>query len=83
MEEGRGESELNLVRTKGSMMLMGIVGSEKAKFTPFTQGVARLLIRRLLVEGKATGVVSGACHLGGIDVWAAEVGKMLGLEVVE
>ena len=60
---------------------IGIVGSEAAKFTPATEQAARELISRLLAGGAA--VVSGGCHLGGIDSWAAEAGRELGLAVVE
>lgn len=60
---------------------IGIVGSEAAKFTPETEAQARAMIRQLLQPGDV--VVSGGCHLGGIDIWAAEEGRLLGLEVVE
>jgi hypothetical protein len=36
-----------------------------------------------LLKAEATKVVSGACHLGGIDVWAIEMGKLLGIETEE
>ena len=62
-------------------MRVGIVGSEAAKFTPYTEAQAKDIIRSLLSRGDV--VVSGACHLGGIDVWAAEIGHELGLEVKE
>jgi hypothetical protein len=62
-------------------MRIGIVGSEGAKFTPETERKARELIRDLLVPGDT--VVSGACHLGGIDVWAVEEAKKLGLAYEE
>lgn len=62
-------------------MRIGIVGSEAAKFTPATEAEARTVIRQLLDEGDV--VVSGACHLGGIDIWAREEGQKLGLEVKE
>lgn len=51
---------------------LGIVGSEGAKFTPFTEGQARFAIRDLLKKYQPTAVVSGACHLGGVDIWAIE-----------
>lgn len=53
-------------------MRIGIVGSEEAKFTKVTAILARSTIRRILVAEKATLVVSGSCHLGGIDIWAEE-----------
>jgi hypothetical protein len=62
-------------------MRIGIVGSEGAKFTPETEAAARNLIRGLLKPGDV--VVSGGCHLGGIDIWAAEEGRAMGLEVIE
>lgn len=62
-------------------MRIGIVGSEASKFTPETQEQARAAIRSLLNPGDI--VVSGKCHLGGIDIWAVEEAKKLGLETVE
>lgn len=61
--------------------VLGIVGSEAAKFTPETEEAARRKIRKAL-KGKFT-LVSGACHLGGIDIWAVEEAKALGLGVIE
>lgn len=64
-------------------MKVGIVGNEGAKFTPETENKARELIRWLLLSGTecvATAVVSGHCHLGGIDIWAEEEADKLGLE---
>lgn len=58
-------------------MIWGIVGHEAAKFTPETEAEARAAIRRLLSPGDK--VCSGACHLGGVDVWAIEEAKALGL----
>lgn len=51
-------------------MRIGIVGSEAAKFTPEGEAEARRIIRALLRPGDE--VVSGGCHLGGIDIWAVE-----------
>lgn len=59
--------------------VIGIVGSEGAKFTPETEEKAKKLIRELLTAEYVTGVSSGACHLGGVDVWAEEIGKELKL----
>lgn len=49
---------------------LGIVGSEAAKFTPESEAKARAIIRQLIAN--ASEVVSGECHLGGIDIWAKE-----------
>ena len=62
-------------------MILGIVGSEAAKFTPVTEVAARGIICDLCENGDE--VVSGACHLGGVDVWATEEARALGLNVRE
>ena len=62
-------------------MIVGIVGSEAAKFTEQGECLARAYIRNLLCgQGDDCGieliniteVVSGECHLGGIDIWARQ-----------
>ena len=53
-------------------MKIGIVGSEQAKFTPETEARARELISYLLSNPAVSGVVSGGCHLGGVDIFAEE-----------
>lgn len=61
---------------------IGIVGSEGRKFTPDTEIHARALIRSL-IKG-ATAVISGGCHLGGIDVWAVEEARDMHIpEIIE
>lgn len=60
--------------------VIGIVGSEAAKFTLVTELKARKIIHQLLTQPGVTGVASGACHLGGIDIWAEEIGDELGLD---
>lgn len=73
-------------------MKVGIVGSEGAKFTPLGEARAKRAILEILrpseaptqlvnIPDKATHVVSGHCHLGGIDIWAEEVGAKLGLSL--
>lgn len=51
-------------------MIYGIVGAEEAKFTPETESDAKTLLIRLISDPRCTGVASGECHLGGIDIWA-------------
>lgn len=63
--------------------ILGIVGHEKAKFTPHTEELARQAIRKLLNAGGISCVISGKCHLGGIDVWAVEEAKKLGIDTIE
>lgn len=59
-------------------MRKGIVGHEGAKFTPVTERKARAIIRGLLNPGDV--MVSGHCHLGGIDIWAEEEADSMGIE---
>lgn len=60
---------------------IGIVGSEAAKFTDHTEVQARDLIRELLAEYGSV-LVSGGCHLGGIDIWAEEIADEMGREKI-
>ena len=62
-------------------MKIGIVGAERAKFTPLGERQAKLTIREILTAPGVTEVVSGHSHLGGIDIWAEDIGKELGLRV--
>jgi len=51
-------------------MNVGIVGHEAKKFTNETEESAREIIRSLLSPTDT--LISGGCHLGGIDIWAEE-----------
>lgn len=62
-------------------MKIGIVGSEAEKFTPHTEELARGIIRSLIVSASA--VISGKCHLGGVDIYAAEEARKMGIPVFE
>lgn len=62
-------------------MRLGIVGAEAAKFTAVTEAAARRLIREQLIASSATMMVSGGCHLGGVDIYAEEEVKAMGLEL--
>ena len=64
-------------------MILGIVGSEGAKFNKGTELSARLRIRSLFIDYAPTLVVSGGCHLGGIDIWAVEEAKHYGIPTLE
>jgi len=59
------------------VIYVGIVGAESAKFTPSRELKAKSMIERLL-EPQGTILVSGGCHLGGIDIWAEEIADALG-----
>lgn len=58
-------------------MKIGIVGSEAAKFTLETERKARALIRSLITPEDT--VISGGCHLGGIDIWAEQEARVVGI----
>lgn len=58
-------------------MKIGIVGHEAAKFTAKGEREARAIIWRLLLPPDSI-LVSGHCHLGGIDIWAEEEAEKLG-----
>lgn len=58
-------------------MHIGIVGAESAKFTQYGMEQARGIIRTLLAPADAV-LVSGHCHLGGVDIWAEEIADELG-----
>lgn len=65
-------------------MRLGIVGSEGAKFTPEAEETARMMIRDAIRDYGADTVVSGGCHLGGIDIWAVEEAKKMGgIQIIE
>lgn len=61
-------------------MILGIVGVEEKKLTPETKEKARGIIRGLFADLGVTGVSSGRCHLGGIDIVAEEEAARAGLE---
>lgn len=66
---------------------LGIVGHEGKKFTKEAEEAARLAIRSLCRDWASNPlhltVVSGGCHLGGVDIWAVEEAKKLGHCAVE
>lgn len=62
---------------------IGIVGSEAAKFTPASRRRACKIIKFLLTTQDVSEVVSGDCHLGGIDKWAIARARFLGIKTKE
>lgn len=69
-------------RTNKSLRV-GIVGAEASKFTIGGALTAQAVIHNLLSRPGVTEVISGGCHLGGVDIWAAQIGRELGLIVTE
>jgi hypothetical protein len=59
--------------------VVGIVGSEAAKFTDATEAEAKRIIYAILNRPEVTGLSSGACHLGGVDAWAEQIATDMGL----
>ena len=55
---------------------IGIVGHEAAKFTVEGKRAAFRMIEALLTHCDV--LVSGGCHLGGVDIWAEEVADSIG-----
>jgi hypothetical protein len=62
-------------------MRIGIVGAEAAKFTPLGEVAARAAIGSFCYPEDV--IISGGCHLGGVDTWAIEEAKKRGCETVE
>lgn len=60
--------------------LIGIVGHAGDKFTPETEARAREIIRDILGRVDGAVLVSGGCHLGGIDIFAEQEADKLGLD---
>jgi hypothetical protein len=56
---------------------IGIVGHAGEKFTPETEQAARHIIRTLLTPPD-TVLVSGGCHMGGVDIYAEEEADAIG-----
>lgn len=60
-------------------MNLGIVGSEQAKFTPRTEALARAAIDTYIEACEPDHIVSGGCHLGGVDIFAEEAAAKYGI----
>lgn len=65
-------------------MNIGIIGSEAAKFTPETAETCQDRLSEIICHyADNITVVSGHCHLGGVDIWAEKmaddlhVGKLI------
>lgn len=72
-------------------MNIGIVGAEGSKFSAPMEVAARSVIYSILSDALAqtnpvhqlapiaVSLISGGCHLGGIDIWAEEIADELGI----
>lgn len=59
-------------------MILGIVGAEAAKFTAIGERRAKQAIANLIERHKPLAVSSGACEMGGVDIWTEEEAKRQG-----
>lgn len=64
-------------------MKLGIVGHAAEKFDKWSATKARVAIRDLIEEYRPDLVVSGGCHMGGIDKWAVEEARAHFIDVQE
>jgi len=62
-------------------MKVGIIGSNRMKFTASTEKRAKEWIRTILNAYENPVLVSGHCHQGGVDIWAEEIAKELNMEM--
>lgn len=71
----------------GLSVSIGIVGHAADKFTPLMEERAKEIILEIITalliseEDISLTVISGGCHLGGIDKWAEEVANYIGIPV--
>lgn len=76
-------------------MNIGIIGSVASKFTPATQNAAEAFIQDIICDAaglkfgesyhpatESITVVSGHCHLGGIDIWAERIARDIGAKTL-
>lgn len=64
-------------------MTLGIVGPEASAWSASGEQAARNLIRSYLCSGRYDQVTSGACHRGGVGIWAREEAERLDIPMVE
>jgi hypothetical protein len=60
-------------------VILGIVGHAADKFTLRTESLARDAITDAIVRHNPRLIVSGGCHLGGVDIWAEEIARACGV----
>lgn len=60
------------------MTKVAIIGHEAAKFSDAAKLSAHVLIARILAGTPEPHLISGGCHLGGIDIWAEEAADRSG-----
>ena len=58
-------------------MRIGIIGSDGNKFAPASEADALRIIREILTAAENPVLVSGGCHLGGVDIFAEHIADLL------
>lgn|SRR6185437_1878738 len=58
---------------------LAIVGAAADKFDANTEATARQLISEWIQDYSPSEVISGGCHLGGVDAWAIEYADFMGV----
>lgn len=61
---------------------LGMVGHAQDKFTPETEAIARFQMVEFINHFNPTSIVSGHCHLGGVDIYAEEIATSLGINLI-
>lgn len=61
---------------------LGIVGHAENKFTPETILSAKSAIHSLISKYHPARIISGGCHLGGIDSYAEEIANSLSIPFI-
>jgi hypothetical protein len=62
---------------------LGIVGAAAEKFDAVTRKWAKRAIREAIDVYKPTRVISGGCHMGGVDKWAVRIAKKMDVKTKE
>jgi len=73
-------SDRGSVDIGGRELRKAIIGNATDEFTPITETAAKKLIRRLLEKNDI--LISGGCHLGGVDIWAEEYADKIGAKKI-
>lgn len=69
-------------QSRSSPFYLGIVGHAADKFTPTTERSAKDVIYDLIAQYQPQAIVSGGCHLGGVDIWAEEIAISLQIPTI-
>jgi hypothetical protein len=71
-----------MIERKSKPFNLAIVGHAQDKFTPETESIARDLILESILYYSPDNVVSGHCHLGGVDIYAEEIATGISIPTI-